>query len=248
MTNDEFREEVLTHPQVRVVGSRSREAWCTAWEGPVVSTLGFVGIEDFAVDDRMVTVRAGTLVEDLLAETTSEGLGLPLVASGNAAMTQRHGTVGGLVMAGLPPFGPYPEVRDWVLAMEVLRGDGTFARVGAKVAKNVAGYDGHRFFAGTRGGLVALLSVTLRLWPQTLFEGLAAPDPQVEMTTVWHGGSAPSDASCGAVRWGAGPPPEDADWWIGLGGARSPSTVPDLERRAKSILDPEGRFVEGWQA
>ena len=234
MTVGQFREAVLAQPKLRVVGSGSRLAWCTPWDGPTVSTLGLTGIEELSVPDRLVTVLAGTHVVDLLDELRTHGLGLPL-AHGDPVVTQRYGTVGGLLMGGLPAWGG--ETRDWVLGMQVLRADGSLCRVGAKVAKSVAGYDGHRFFVGSRGGVVACVSVTLRLWPSALVDGLQAPS-FAEIGAVWFEGR---------VRWGASVPP-GSDWWIGKSGARSPSSVPDLERRAKSILDPEGRFVEGWQA
>ncbi|MBX3111132.1 MAG: FAD-binding oxidoreductase [Fimbriimonadaceae bacterium] len=230
----DLRDAVLSHGQVRVVGTGSRLEWCTPWDGPTVSTRGLVGIEELSVADRLVTVRAGTLVVDLVEELASHGLGLPL-AQGEDVVTQRYGTVGGLLMGGLPAWGT--ETRDWVLGMQVMRGDGSLCRVGAKVAKSVAGYDGHRFLVGSRGGLAVCVSVSLRLWPASLVEGLQAPQ-YGEVRAVW---------SDGQVAWGAAPPP-GAEWWVGRGGSRSPSVVPDLERRAKSILDPDGRFVEGWQA
>lgn len=232
MTVSAFREAVLAHQHVRVVGSGSRLSWCSPWDGPTVSTLGLAGIEELSVPDRLVTVLAGTRVEDLLEELKTHGLGLPL-AQGDPVVTQRYGTIGGLFIGGLPAWGG--ETRDWVLGMQVLRGDGSLCRVGAKVAKSVAGYDGQRFFVGSRGGLVACVSVTLRLWPWALVEGLQAP-AFGDVREVWCDGQ---------VHWGASVPP-GAEWWIGQGGARSPSSVPDLERRAKSILDPGGRFAEGW--
>lgn len=55
--------------------------------------------------------------------------------------------------------------RDWILEMVVVLADGSVVKSGSKVVKNVAGYDLHRFFVGTRGTLGIIVRVTLRTFP-----------------------------------------------------------------------------------
>ena len=55
--------------------------------------------------------------------------------------------------------------RDWIIGMTVILADGTVAKMGSKVVKNVAGYDAHKLFVGARGTLGLILSATLRTMP-----------------------------------------------------------------------------------
>jgi glycolate oxidase FAD binding subunit len=76
-------------------------------------------------------------------------------------------TIGGVVAAG--DSGPlrhrYGAARDLVVGVAVALPDGTVARAGGKVIKNVAGYDLAKLFAGSFGTLGAIVEVAVRLHP-----------------------------------------------------------------------------------
>jgi glycolate oxidase FAD binding subunit len=76
-------------------------------------------------------------------------------------------TIGGVVAAG--DSGPlrhrYGAARDLVVGVTVALPDGTVARAGGKVIKNVAGYDLAKLFAGSFGTLGAIMEVAVRLHP-----------------------------------------------------------------------------------
>ena len=82
-------------------------------------------------------------------------------------------TVGGIVASG--DSGPlrsrYGGVRDLVVGMHVALSDGTRAKAGGKVIKNVAGYDLAKLFAGSFGTLGAILEVAVRLHPLPAVHG-----------------------------------------------------------------------------
>jgi glycolate oxidase FAD binding subunit len=59
----------------------------------------------------------------------------------------------------------YGGVRDLVVGMRVALADGTVAKSGGKVIKNVAGYDLAKLFTGSYGSLGAILEVSVRLHP-----------------------------------------------------------------------------------
>ena len=59
----------------------------------------------------------------------------------------------------------YGAARDLVVGMTVALSDGTIARSGGKVIKNVAGYDIAKLFSGAFGTLGAILEVSVRLHP-----------------------------------------------------------------------------------
>ncbi len=74
----------------------------------------------------------------------------------------------------------YGTGRDLLIGITVVRADGTIARSGGKVVKNVAGYDLGKLFAGSRGTLGLITQATFRLHPlpaQTVYVSAACADP-----------------------------------------------------------------------
>jgi glycolate oxidase FAD binding subunit len=59
----------------------------------------------------------------------------------------------------------YGGLRDLVLGMTLVLADGTIARTGGKVVKNVAGYDLHKLMIGSFGTLGVITEVNFRLHP-----------------------------------------------------------------------------------
>ena len=57
----------------------------------------------------------------------------------------------------------YGGLRDLVIGMTIVLADGTIAKTGGKVVKNVAGYDLHKLMIGAFGTLGVVTSVNFRL-------------------------------------------------------------------------------------
>ncbi len=57
----------------------------------------------------------------------------------------------------------YGALRDLIIGMTIVLADGTIARTGGKVVKNVAGYDLHKLMIGAFGTLGVITSVNFRL-------------------------------------------------------------------------------------
>lgn len=79
----------------------------------------------------------------------------------------------------------YGSLRDLIIGMTVVLADGTVARSGGKVVKNVAGYDIHKLMTGSFGTLGVIAEVNFRLhpleehaqaWTASLPNGAAQPD------------------------------------------------------------------------
>jgi glycolate oxidase FAD binding subunit len=75
----------------------------------------------------------------------------------------------------------YGPARDQVLGMHVLLADGSVAKSGGRLVKNVTGYDLHRLWIGSHGRLCVILDASLRLHPLPELQGYAlvgAPDAE----------------------------------------------------------------------
>ncbi len=59
----------------------------------------------------------------------------------------------------------YGGLRDLIIGMTVVLADGTIAKSGGKVVKNVAGYDLHKLMTGSFGTLGVIAEVNFRLHP-----------------------------------------------------------------------------------
>ncbi|MGV3710972.1 MAG: FAD-binding protein [Gemmatimonas sp.] len=138
--------------------------WLSAGR-PVVPSLPLSvreisGVSEYVPGDLTITVRAGTTHTELDAITAAEGQWLGLDPAGADT-----GTIGATIATA--SVGPLVHgigaVRDIVLGMEVVSGDGVITRSGGKVVKNVAGFDLVRLQTGAWGTLGIITEVSLRL-------------------------------------------------------------------------------------
>lgn len=122
------------------------------------------GIIDYEPTELMMRVRSGTRLADINEQLTQEGQMLPFEAS--IGMTD-IGTIGGAVSTGLAgPARPWlGSVRDSVLGVSMISGQGQLLSFGGQVIKNVAGYDISRLVTGAWGTLGVLTEVCLKLLP-----------------------------------------------------------------------------------
>ncbi len=167
-------------------------------EALVLSTTRLDRIVEHNPGDFTVTVQAGTPLAVLQEELAHHRQWLTLdwpwgtaeapAVSGGAGLGA--GSVGGLVARGLA--GGYRQrylgVRDQLIGIGLLRADGTAARAGGKVVKNVAGYDLMRLLCGSWGSLALITEVTLRtqpLPPQRRGLWLHGPLERLQPLTRW---------------------------------------------------------------
>jgi glycolate oxidase FAD binding subunit len=147
---------------VVVRGGGSRLSW-----GPPASRCDLVidmsrvtGVVEHAAGDLVARLRAGTRMGDVAAALAQAGQEIALDVPADA-------TVGGIIASGLA--GPrrlrYGTPRDLLIGITIVRADGTVAKSGGKVVKNVAGYDLGKLFAGSAGTLGLITEATFRLHP-----------------------------------------------------------------------------------
>jgi glycolate oxidase FAD binding subunit len=119
-------------------------------------------ILEHAAGDLVVTAEAGVPLEALQERLAGTGQRLALDPPEAGA------TLGGIVAAGAS--GPlrhrFGTVRDLLIGIRVVLADGTVAKAGGKVVKNVAGYDLGKLFTGSLGTLGVIVETTFRLHPR----------------------------------------------------------------------------------
>jgi len=110
--------------------------------------------------EMLCVVGAGMRMRDLGAMLAEGGQEWPVDAPGEA-------TVGGLIATGGPTVRQLRvgTMRDTVVEMEVVTGDGRLVRSGARTVKNVTGYDVHRLMTGSLGTLGVIVQVALKIRP-----------------------------------------------------------------------------------
>ncbi len=128
----------------------------------MLSTRGLAGVLQFEEEEGVIEVGAGTSLLDVLDHLHGTMWELPLDAPGESA------TVGGVLATGVegPRRVAYGRVRRQVLGLEVVLADGTRARCGGRVVKNVTGYDLAKLHIGAQGTLGVIASAWLRLRPR----------------------------------------------------------------------------------
>ncbi|HEY1681379.1 MAG TPA: FAD-binding oxidoreductase [Candidatus Tumulicola sp.] len=147
-----------------------------------ILTTTIAGIIDFEPDDLTVAVLAGTRLSELATTLAERRQMLPFDAP-----LATNATVGGTLAAGWrgPRRHIYGPPRDWVIGSHVVLADGTVARAGGMVVKNVAGYDLSRLYVGSFGTLSVLVRAnlkTLALPERTRAFFAALPDGSLEPT------------------------------------------------------------------
>jgi glycolate dehydrogenase FAD-binding subunit len=117
-------------------------------------------IVSFAPEEMLAVVEGGLRAHDLTMALAERGQEWPVDAPPDA-------TVGGIVAAGVSSVrrARVGHVRDTVVEMELVTGDGRSIRSGARTVKNVTGYDVHRLMTGSLGTLGVITQVALKLRP-----------------------------------------------------------------------------------
>lgn len=138
------------------------------WGGPprgcdlLLSTRKLNRVIEHAAGDMTATVQAGCTVEQFQATLAKNGQRLAV-----DPLWQKEATIGGILATNdsgalRHAFGP---LRDSLIGITVALADGTLARSGGKVVKNVAGYDLPKLFIGSFGTLGVMVEATFRLYP-----------------------------------------------------------------------------------
>ena len=194
---DDFRARILERKPLRLKGGGSKDFYGGPLAGEVLDTRSYSGIVSYEPTELVVTARCGTSLEELesaLAERR-QFLACEPPCFGTA-------TVGGAVAAGLsgPRRAAVGSLRDFVLGVKIMDGEGRVLRFGGEVMKNVAGFDVSRAIAGSLGTLGLILEVSLKVLPLPVGDATLRfelpQDKALEAMNRWAGQPLPLVATC----------------------------------------------------
>jgi glycolate oxidase FAD binding subunit len=193
---------------VRVLGGASKRSWGRPVREPDVEirTSRLDGLVEHNQGDLTAVLQAG--VPLARAQETFAAAG-QMLAIDPWLGSQREATIGGVIATA--DSGPlrhrYGAPRDLVVGITVALSDGTVARAGGKVIKNVAGYDLAKLFCGSFGTLGMILEVNVRLHPlaaQTATALGVSPDAERLAAAASGLAGAPLELEALDVAWRSG--------------------------------------------
>jgi len=129
----------------------------------LLSTRGLARLVEHEPGDMTATAEAGMTLVDFQAALGRAGQWLALDPALPA-----DATIGGIVATAASGAHRlrYGGVRDQIIGVRIVRADGTIAKGGGKVVKNVAGFDLPKLFTGSLGTLGAIVTATFRVYPR----------------------------------------------------------------------------------
>jgi glycolate dehydrogenase FAD-binding subunit len=200
--------------------------------GMPLRTSGLQRILAHDPGDMTATLEAGVPLREAQVRfaAADQFLALDPPAGGPGGDPDHPATIGGIVATG--DCGPlahrYGGPRDLVVGMTVALADGTIARSGGTVIKNVAGYDVAKLFCGSFGTLGLILSVNVRLHPRLPTHTAVGETEDVSRL-------------CGAARALAAMPAElealDIAWSDGVGRLLARCAGPQAPARVQRIAE-----------
>ena len=148
---------------VEIGGAGTKRDWGNGVDAALLlDTRNLAGVRVHSWQDLTATVAAGTVWSTMQRALAQHGQRVAL-----DPLWQERATVGGVLATN--DSGSlrlrYGSLRDLIIGMTIVLADGTVAKSGGKVVKNVAGYDLHKLMIGAFGTLGVVTEVTFRLHP-----------------------------------------------------------------------------------
>ncbi len=199
----------------------------------VLDLSGVTGVVDYAPEELVVTLRAGTPlreVEALLAQRNQMLAFEPPDLGSLLGGAVGEGTLVGALMGNLA--GPRRlsagAARDHLLGFSGVNGRGEAFKSGGRVMKNVTGYDLSKLLAGSWGTLAVLDEVSVKVLP--------APDQTATLLLKGLNDGAAVKAMCAAM----GSPHEvsGAAHVRGTTALRIEGVAPSVQARLKGLREP----------
>jgi glycolate oxidase FAD binding subunit len=197
---DRIKAAAAARTPLRIRGGGTKDFYAQSLQGDVLDMTGLRGVTSYEPSELVVTALAGTPLAELEALLAAQGQCLPF----EPPHFSSGATVGGMVAAGLsgPARASAGGVRDFMLGVRFINGQGEHLTFGGQVMKNVAGYDVSRLMAGSMGTLGVITEVSLKVLPVAPAQATLRFDCSQAQAMQWlHG-------------WGGQPLPLNASCWL----------------------------------
>ena len=160
---DELQAAVVGHDRLTIRGAGSKSAPLASTRWTTLHLAAFSGISDYSPDECVFTALAGTPLAEIESRLAEHGQYMPF----DPVLVRGGATLGGTVASGLSGSGRYRYggVRDFVIGMRIVDGDGRVIRSGGKVVKNAAGFLLHHGMVGSLGRFGIIVDVTCKVFP-----------------------------------------------------------------------------------
>ncbi len=199
--SEALAERLRDGTPVRITGAATKAGWGRPTDGlERLETTHLDEIVSHDPGDFTAVVQAGVPLEAAQRAFAEHGQMLALDPPADGA------TLGGVIATA--DTGPlrhrYGAPRDLVIGVQLALPDGTVARAGGRVIKNVAGYDLPKLAAGSFGTLGVITEVCVRLHPvpgRTATAVLRHEDPDRLQRTALELNAKPLEAEALDVRW-----------------------------------------------
>lgn len=166
----QVKETISNKTPLYIQAGNSKPFYGNKVEAKILDVSEHTGVISYEPTELCITVRTGTKLCELEALLAEQNQILPFEPphfSSDIDGTDTA-TIGGAIATGISgPRRAYTgSVRDAILGVEIINGDGDIASFGGQVMKNVAGYDLSRLMVRSHGTLGVLLSVSIKLLPK----------------------------------------------------------------------------------
>jgi glycolate oxidase FAD binding subunit len=156
-----IQEVVRSKPRVRPTGGGSKPA-LSGWGNLRMNEVS--GVLEYNPQEYTFTALSGTLVKEVQDLLAKHGQYLPF----DPPLVEAGATLGGTVASGLSGPGRYRfgGVRDFLLGVKFVSGEGQLVTGGSKVVKNAAGFDFPKLMVGSLGQFGVLVELTFKVFPK----------------------------------------------------------------------------------
>jgi glycolate oxidase FAD binding subunit len=172
---EEIQAFVCNHQKILPCGGKTKPPLSTPPPGVTQLDLsGLTGILEYEPAEFTFTALAGTRLDAVSRLLAQNGQCMPF----DPLLARRGATLGGTVASGLSGAGRYQYggVRDFLIGVRYIDGEGQVIRGGGRVVKNAAGYDLPKLMVGSLGQFGVLVELTFKVLPQ----------PEAALTACWH--------------------------------------------------------------
>ncbi len=164
-TINDLQEAIQGSSKVSLRGGGTKSALQTATDDTHrLDLTGLSGILEYEPGEYTFTALAGTPLATVEAALAEHGQYLPF----DPPFVARGATLGGTVATGLSGSGRvrFGGVRDFLIGVRFVDGQGRLVRGGGKVVKNAAGFDLPKLMVGSLGQFGVLAEVSFKVFPQ----------------------------------------------------------------------------------